>query len=55
MFGSRGARIGWAVTRNLGGEPMQSSLDREIRDHLLDYLSGAATLEQFKDWLLSVT
>ena len=34
---------------------MQSSLDREIRDRLLDYLSGAATLDQFKDWLISVT
>ena len=34
---------------------MQSSLDREIRDHLLDYVSGAATLDQFKDWLISVT
>ena len=34
---------------------MQSSLDRDIRDRLLDYLSGAATLDQFKDWLISVT
>jgi hypothetical protein len=34
---------------------MQSSLDREIRDRLLDYLSGAATLDQLKDWLISVT
>lgn len=34
---------------------MQSSLDREIRDRLLDYVSGAATLDQFKDWLISVT
>lgn len=34
---------------------MQSSLDREMRDRLLDYLSGAATLDQFKDWLISVT
>jgi hypothetical protein len=34
---------------------MQSSLDRDIRDRLLDYLSGAATLDQFKDWLISMT
>lgn len=34
---------------------MQSSLDREIGGRLLDYLSGAATLDQFKDWLISVT
>ena len=34
---------------------MESSLEREIRDHLLDYLNGAATLDQFKDWLISET
>ncbi len=34
---------------------MQPSLDREIRDHLLDYLKSAATLDQFKDWLISAT
>ena len=34
---------------------MRSSLDRELRDRLLDYLRGAVTLDQFKDWLAAVT
>jgi hypothetical protein len=34
---------------------MKPPLEREIRDHLLDYLNGDATLDQFKDRLISVT
>ena len=34
---------------------MHSSLDRELRDRLLEYLRGAATLVQLKDWLVAAT
>ncbi len=34
---------------------MEPSLERDIRDHLLAYLNGDATLDQFKDWLISKT
>lgn len=34
---------------------MEPSLERLIRDHLLEYLNGAATLDQLKDWLISET
>jgi Zn-dependent oligopeptidase len=34
---------------------MHSSLDRELRDHLQDYLAGAITLDQLKDWLVDAT
>ncbi len=34
---------------------MPSSLDRQVRERLLDYLSGTTTVDQFKDWLISVT
>lgn len=34
---------------------MHSSLDRELRNRLQDYLAGVLTLDQLKDWLASVT
>jgi hypothetical protein len=34
---------------------MRASLESEMRDRLLAYLEGAVTLDQFKDWLISVT
>jgi hypothetical protein len=33
---------------------MQSSLENELRHHVLDYLEGRATLDQLNDWLISV-
>lgn len=34
---------------------MYPSLSLEIRERLADYLSGAMTLEEFKDWLVGAT
>lgn len=34
---------------------MQSPLERAIREHVADYLAGASSLEELKDWLGGAT
>ena len=34
---------------------MQHPLDRAVREHLAEYLSGRATLEEFGDWFVPAT
>jgi hypothetical protein len=34
---------------------MERSLERQIREHLVDYLAGQTPLDDFKVWLASVT
>jgi hypothetical protein len=48
-------RICSTVTRSRGGGPNAVPLELALREHLADYLAGAVTLDEFKDWLVGAT